>query len=158
VAALLATLLLALAVVVLPSSATWRLKLIGLYLAGKIPDLEPGDLVRVVKPGSSGYSNVRRLLETRNPFSVLTNPLAGDSSSARIGSTLFASRCAECHGVGGTGGPRAPSFVNHEFRHGASDWALYLNIRRGIAGTPMAPQQLSPDQTWQLVSFVAKPE
>ena len=134
------------------ASLRWRVHLTALYATGKLPDVDWDDIVKFVGPGSSGYNNLARLIETRNPFPVVGNPFASPID-LQAGRTLFAERCAGCHGAHGSGGA-APALAGRELKHGSSDWAVYRAVQRGIAGTGMQPQSLSFSQAWQVVGYV----
>lgn len=133
-------------------SLRWRTQLVLLHAAGEIPDIGWQDVLKFVGPGSSGYNNLARLIDTKNPHAVVGNPHAS-AIDLQAGSELFSQRCVACHGAAGGGGV-APALTGREFKHGASDWAIYRAVHRGIPGTGMKPQDLSFIQTWQVVSYV----
>src|SRR5262245_66147226 len=89
--------------IVVRRSVWWRMKLVGLYVGGRIPDVDPADIVSFVKPGTSGYVNMAHLVETRNPFATLNNPLSSEKDW-QLGGELFGANCSTCHGAGGKGG------------------------------------------------------
>jgi len=142
--------LIAAALVAVPQ-LRWRVHVILLTAAGKIPDLEWADLWGFLSPRSR--QSLARLIETRNPYSVIRNP---QSSPADIeaGAGLFQAQCAVCHAPDGSGTPRGPALFGREFTHGTSDWAVFRTIRYGVRGTAMAPHPLSETQLWQLVSYI----
>jgi alcohol dehydrogenase (cytochrome c) len=79
------------------------------------------------------------------------NPFAGNPEAIAAGKKLFVNECQSCHGMGG----QAPSFTNGEFKRGAADGEILLNIRNGIRNTAMpAHSQLSTEQLWQTVSYI----
>ncbi len=84
------------------------------------------------------------------------NPFAGDAgAAAAAGKRLYAQTCQGCHGGDGAGSDRGPSLASGTFRRGGRDGEIFLNIRGGVAGTPMpAFSRLTSDQTWQLVSYI----
>lgn len=129
----------------------WRVQLIGLHLTGKIPDIELGEMVRFMMPGSE--QTMTRLVETRNPHAVIRN-FHVSPADITAGGTLYRTQCASCHSPNGTGGPGAPALVGRDFKHGAGDWAIYRTIRLGVPNTGMAPHPLPSDQLWQLVAFL----
>jgi alcohol dehydrogenase (cytochrome c) len=131
-----------------------RLKLVALYGAGSIPDMTWRDIARMLPP-RSGF-DVGALLESRNPYIALQNPFTQPSDLA-AGNTLFKAQCAVCHGGearGAAGGGGGPDLTTGAFRHGASDWALFRTITRGVPGTAMQPHPLPARTAWQLVTYV----
>jgi alcohol dehydrogenase (cytochrome c) len=129
----------------------WRVELVALHLAGKIPDIELGEMVRFMMPGSE--QTMTRLVETRNPHAVIRN-FHVSASDVAAGAATYRAQCANCHAPDGTGGPVAPALVGRAFKNGAGDWAIYRTIRLGVPNTPMAPHPLPPEQLWQLVAFL----
>src|SRR5882724_7382708 len=79
------------------------------------------------------------------------NPFAGNADAIAAGHKLYDGTCIGCHGSEGRGGERAPSLVG-TLKRGATEGAIFQNIRAGIAGTQMpAFSQLTSDQAWHLV-------
>lgn len=132
------------------TSLRWRTEVILLTATGKIPDLELADTISLLLPGSG--QSIARMIETRNPYSVIHNPRVSPADIA-AGAQLFSTDCAACHGVGGAG-KMAPALTRGEFAHGSSDWALFRNIRYGVARTAMPPHPLPRNDLWQLVGYV----
>src|SRR6185312_2074937 len=133
-------------------SVRWRAVAVWLDLTGRIPDLPTGDLLAMLRP-KSGQVHLSRLIDTRNPYAVITvPPLTGAQLAA--GSKLFAAQCAGCHAPDGTGGPGAPSLVRRPLAHGETPWAIYRTIRYGVTGTGMPPHPLSRQRLWELVGYV----
>lgn len=135
------------------SSIRWRVQIVALHVISGIPDIEWKDVLMFVAPGSSGYNNVARLIETRNPYAVIGNPRAS-AADAKAGGELFASKCVACHGLSGRGGAAAPALAQREFTHGDSDWAIYRTIRLGVPGSAMPAHDLPTPQAWQLVAYI----
>src|SRR5262245_39316697 len=84
-----------------------------------------------------------------------------DLAAAR---TLYAARCAACHGADGRGnGPAAKgmeppptSFHDHDRMERRSTYSLYSSITLGVQGTPMvAFAELTEEQRWGLAFHVA---
>ena len=84
-----------------------------------------------------------------------------DLAAAR---TLYAARCAACHGADGRGdGPAAKgmdpaptNFHDHERMERRSAYSLYSTITLGVQGTPMAAfADLTEEQRWGLAFHVA---
>lgn len=126
----------------------WRARVIALRLGGDISDLSWPELLRMLRPGSRYY--LKGILETRNPYSVIVNPYATVSDVA-AGAEMFRRKCTTCHETHAHG---VPDLRGGRFKWGESDWALYRNITRGIAGTAMVAQQVDEKQAWQLVAYV----
>ena len=129
----------------------WRVHLVVLTAAGKIPDLGWADLLSFLSPRSP--QSLARLIETRNPYSVIRNPRSSPAD-VEAGAGLFRSRCAVCHAPDGGGTPRGPALFGREFRQGTSDWAVFRTIRSGVPGTAMAAYPLSETELWELVSYI----
>ena len=130
-----------------------RAELILLRATGKLPDLSWGDALRMMTPQNG--NNVSALLLSRNPYEAITNPFR-EPADATAGPELFRTRCTTCHGADGHGGTGPDLSKSDEYRRGASDWALFQNITRGVPGTAMPPHTLSPRETWQLVAYLRR--
>ena len=128
----------------------WRLHLIMLEATGQIPDLSWREMVRFMSRGSTLDSG--HLLATRDPYGSIVAP-AVTPARVRAGREVFIQQCAVCHGEDARG-RIGPDLTKGDFRHGASDWALYRTITHGIAGTPMQAHDLPVETVWQLVSFL----
>ena len=129
----------------------WRVEVVALHLAGKIPDIEFGELIGFMMPGSD--QSMTRLIQsaTRTPSSrIPTCRMRTSPPVAR--STARAARAAMPRMV--SGGPGAPGLVGREYVHGAGDWAIYRTIRFGVPNTAMPAHTLEPTHLWQLVAFV----
>jgi len=124
-----------------------RAELVLLRATGKIPELTWGDVFRLLGRGNG--NTVNALLESRNPFESIRNPF-GQPADIAAGADAFRVRCAACHG----GGPGPDLSKSGQYRRGASDWALYQTITRGVPGTAMPAHSLSPREAWQLVAYV----
>jgi alcohol dehydrogenase (cytochrome c) len=137
--------------VALVPQARWRVQVIALHLAGRIPDIDLKELVAFMLPGSD--QSMTRLIETHNPHAVIRNARTSAADIAK-GSQLFHQQCSGCHGADGTGGPGAPALIAANLKHGQSDWAIYRTIHLGVAGSAMPPHPYSTEQLWQLVAFI----
>jgi len=82
------------------------------------------------------------------------NPFAGDSRAITAGAVLFRQECVYCHGVGARGGLRGPDLTTGTWNHGGTDADLARTITDGVPGTAMAANKLTPDEVWQIVSYV----
>ncbi len=143
--------LLGLGLVVVVPQLRWRAQVLALYLSGKIPDIELGELLAFMAPGSD--QTMTRLIETRNPHAVVRNYRTSAEDIA-AGATRFQAECSRCHGPQGSGGPGAPALVGRTFTHGAGDWAIYRTIRLGVPNTGMASHPYSRTELWQLVAYL----
>jgi DMSO reductase family type II enzyme heme b subunit len=106
---------------------------------------------------------------------VIDIPARPDPTTESIarGAELYSSDigCARCHGDAGRGdGPSAFELTDnagfpifpadltqpHTFRGGSDPEDIYLRLRTGLTGSPMASfaDALSEDQTWDLVNFI----
>jgi alcohol dehydrogenase (cytochrome c) len=141
----------ALAVVAVPT-LRWRAHVLLLNASGGIPHIEWSELLPLLSPSAS--HSLAPILETRNPYAVIRNPL-GSSADVTDGGRVFSTQCASCHGPDASGGTVAPALVGRSLAHGSSDWALYRTIRDGIPRTGMPAHHLLPTrEVWQVVSFV----
>jgi alcohol dehydrogenase (cytochrome c) len=130
----------------------WRAQVTFLYSTGQIPDLEFGQLVSYMMPGSD--QSMTRLISTHNPYAVIQNYKTSQLDFT-AGEALFDERCASCHGSGASGGSAAPALVDHEYLYGVSDWAVYRTIRIGVNGTGMPGNpDLTDAQVWRLVTYL----
>ena len=79
----------------------------------------------------------------RNP--AANNPHLGNPQSIRSGMALYRIRCADCHGLDGSG-YRGPDLVAL-MAGGATDERLFQTIRKGVSGTemPAARESDAPD-------------
>jgi alcohol dehydrogenase (cytochrome c) len=148
-----AAVLLALAVVMTAAAspgAKVRLRLIGLKVVGELPEVSKWDLVPLLKPGT-GF-DLPALVHTRSPFAALQLPRRFHAESAS-GGTIFARRCASCHGPRAEGGI-GPSLVRGDLLRGASDWAIFRSVRDGVPGTSMRALGVSFDDTWRVIAHI----
>ena len=81
------------------------------------------------------------------------NPFAGNASAAEAGKRTYVNSCQICHGGDGGGG-RGPALATREFRHGGEDWQLFQTIRDGVPGTQMPGFGMSPEELWQVVTYL----
>ena len=130
----------------------WRIVVVRQKAAGHMDDLSWPELTRMLTPGSGYY--LRGLADDPNPFTVISNPWTSPSDLA-AGAALFRTRCAGCHGMDGRGSDKGPNLIDASLETGASDWALYRSIQRGIAGTSMIPQLPDERERWQVVGYIA---
>src|SRR4051794_30382929 len=81
------------------------------------------------------------------------NPLAGNAGAAEAGERGYVTSCQVCHGGDGMGG-RGPALATRNFRRGGEDWQLFQTIQEGVPGTPMPGFALSPEEIWQVVTYL----
>jgi alcohol dehydrogenase (cytochrome c) len=122
-----------------------------LVATGQIPDLNLGEALRMLRPGS-GYW-LESLPLTRNPYASVFNPLSSPAD-VTAGATLFRANCAACHGADALGHELAPALIGRTLTHGNSDWAMYRTIQRGVNGTRMPAHDWSAQDIWQTLSYV----
>jgi mono/diheme cytochrome c family protein/rhodanese-related sulfurtransferase len=86
------------------------------------------------------------------PLALDAGPLPGD---AALGSEIYGSQCARCHGARGEG-TEAVSLSNPRFLASASDAFLQHAIREGREGTEMIAYggHLAPEQIAALAAFI----
>jgi putative heme-binding domain-containing protein len=93
----------------------------------------------------TGGALTRADAEQRNPFE-------GDEAAIRIGSALFAARCADCHGPDAKGklGPD----LSLRWARGESDESAFLIVRNGVAGSSMPPSTAPDNELWAIVAYL----
>jgi len=94
------------------------------------------------------------LLLVSVPLSAqMVTPATGADDLA-AGHNLFATQCARCHGVGGTGGI-GPSLTHPTLKHATNDDELVGVIINGIPGTAMAGfWNFTSDEAKQVAAYV----
>lgn len=127
-----------------------RLEVLALKLQGGLPEISKWDVLPLFKP-HSGF-DLPALVETRSPYSSLQLPPQREAEAA-LGASIFAGRCASCHGPEAQGG-MGPALASTDLRHGASDWAMFRVVRDGVPGTAMQPLGLSFDDTWRVIARI----
>lgn len=80
------------------------------------------------------------------------NPFEGDAAALSIGSALFASRCADCHGPDARGN-RGPDLTQRWVR-GATDESAFNVIRAGVPGSIMPPSIAPDSELWAIVAYL----
>jgi len=128
-------------------SLRWRAVVVGMKVAGKIPDLGWGDLFHMLPPRSGYY--LEPLTETGNPYSAIENPYTSAADSA-AGAAIFRLSCTQCHEGAARG---APDLMHAALKH-PSDWALYRVLAFGIPGTPMISPALGDRERWQVIDYI----
>ncbi len=128
-----------------------RIELVLLRAGGKIPDVTWRDVLRMVPP-RRGY-DVAAIVQSRSPFASIRNPY-DQPADAAAGAESFRAHCAACHGGNAHGGTGPDLSRREQYRQGVSSWALFRTITRGVPGSAMAAQSLSPREAWQLVAYL----
>ena len=82
------------------------------------------------------------------------NPFENDPDAALAGGKLFQRNCAQCHGLKGEGGKRAPSLLREEVQQ-ATPGTLFWVLTNGVVwhGMPVWSKLPEP-QRWQIVRFL----
>ena len=81
------------------------------------------------------------------------NPLEGNPDAIRAGMGLFRARCADCHGMDGTG-VRGPD-ITRVWITGRTDEGLFKTIKGGVPGTEMpANPRIQDHEAWQLLAYL----
>src|SRR5262245_31139454 len=90
--------------------------------------------------------------QVRHP--AATNPHLGNRESIRGGMANYRVRCADCHGLDGTG-YRGPD-LDAAMAGGMTDERLFDTIRKGVPGTEMPGQNLdtADDDVLQLIAYL----
>jgi cytochrome c oxidase cbb3-type subunit 3 len=85
---------------------------------------------------------------------VIKNPLTGDPSAIKEGSSLFRANCSPCHGLNAGGGGRGPDLRAGLWVHGSSDAAIFRTIGEGVPGTEMPANPFEDSEIWALVAYL----
>jgi putative heme-binding domain-containing protein len=80
------------------------------------------------------------------------NPFEGNEVAIGIGRTLFANRCADCHGPDAKGklGPD----LTQRWARGATDESAFTIIRNGVPGSSMPPSAAPDSELWAIVAHL----
>jgi cytochrome c oxidase cbb3-type subunit 3 len=83
------------------------------------------------------------------------NPFAGKPEAVEAGHALFGKmNCAGCHGYDLTGG-MGPDLTDQSWLYGGKPGEIFHTIAEGTArGMPSWKGKLTPDQIWQIVSYI----
>jgi cytochrome c oxidase cbb3-type subunit 3 len=83
------------------------------------------------------------------------NPLQGSAEAVAAGKVLFGKmNCAGCHGYDLAGG-MGPDLTDDSWLYGGRPGEIFHTISEGTPrGMPSWKGQLTPDQIWQLVTFI----
>jgi putative heme-binding domain-containing protein len=80
------------------------------------------------------------------------NPFENDAAAIGAGASLYASRCADCHGADAKGN-RGPD-LTQRWAAGATDESVFEKIRSGVAGSIMPPSSAPDDELWAIVAYL----
>lgn len=110
----------------------------------------------------SGWSSEAEFAENKKakqtmlaakPATATTTP-AGKEDSIAAGKSLFAARCAACHGANATGGI-GPDLTRKEFKFGKDTATITQSIAEGRpGGMPSFKADLSHEKLESLVKFI----
>ena len=82
------------------------------------------------------------------------NPLANERDAAAAGKVLFEEHCEDCHGIGATGGRKAPSLRAREVQE-AAPGTIFWVLTNGVVRKKMPVWSKLPEpERWQLVSYI----
>jgi mono/diheme cytochrome c family protein len=88
-----------------------------------------------------------------------SNPFGWEDAPAiAAGQSVYASRCATCHGLDGKGGlPGTPDFSSAEFLTELMDdpGGQFCTVTSGTGIMPSFDQTLTPEERWQVLTFLA---
>jgi putative heme-binding domain-containing protein len=82
------------------------------------------------------------------------NPLEGNAQAIANGKANFRANCSQCHGLEAKGSLRAPSLVSGHFARGGGDADWFVTIQHGVASTLMPANDLTEDETWEVIAFL----
>ena len=80
------------------------------------------------------------------------NPFESNEEAIRIGASLFAARCADCHGPDAKG--RLGPDLTRRWARGESDESAFRIIRNGVPGSSMPPSGAPDDELWAVVAHL----
>ena len=80
------------------------------------------------------------------------NPFENDAAAITIGASLFAARCADCHGPDAKGklGPD----LTLRWARGETDESAFRIIRAGVPGSSMPPNVAPDSELWAIVAYL----
>ncbi|WP_310583120.1 c-type cytochrome, partial [Deinococcus sp.] len=137
------------AIVTAVPTLSWRAKVVGLKLAGKIPEIPTTDLARWLVPGSSTYLGGMEMFS--NVEAGVLNIWQDDPAYAKRGEEQFLRVCAACHGGNAQGGS-APNLL--AFLSRSTDWSFFSTVKWGRKGTAMAAQPVAEREIWEVQAYL----
>lgn len=129
----------------------WRATVIGMKVAGNLPDVPTSDMLRWLAPASPVY--LGGLPERRTSSAAILNIQIDSDEFAARGEQKFRQYCAVCHGANAQGGT-GPSLVAFVGR--STHWAFFQTVKWGRTGTSMAAQPLQDQEIWEVHSYIGK--
>lgn len=125
------------------------------------PAVQPQEEPRP-QPAQSVPLGAGRPLADRDDAGELQDPVPPTEASLAHGKSLFAQRCAPCHGSAGRGGgpvskyfPPAPDLAYQTVR-ARSDGFIFGTITFGGRAMPPQSEGLTVDDRWDLVNWVRR--
>src|ERR1041385_1891461 len=128
----------------------WRTRLVWLKASGELPEVQWTELASIVTRHAPDY--LPALFSTHSAYQSIIVPDSSDAAITR-GKAGFERQCSSCHGSEARGAS-APALVGRTLRHGDGDWALFVAISRGFAGTAMPAFRLPAQDRWSLVAYL----
>jgi putative heme-binding domain-containing protein len=80
------------------------------------------------------------------------NPFESNEDAIRIGASLFAGRCADCHGPDAKG--RLGPDLTLRWVRGESDESAFRIVRNGMPGSSMPPSTAPDNELWAIVAHL----
>jgi mono/diheme cytochrome c family protein len=122
------------------------------------PSIKPYQAPVLMPPSGSVPVSGRELV---SQDTELKNPVSPNAKSIAQGKALFAVNCAMCHGqTSAERGPVGkklvppPPGLDHDLLQGLSDGAIFKAITLGFGRMPPFQNKLSPQERWDLVTFL----
>ena len=137
------------AIVTAVPTLSWRAKVVGLKLTGKIPEIATTDLARWLLPGSSTYLGGLEMYP--NVEAGVLNIWQDDPAYAKRGEEHFLRVCAACHGGNAQGGS-APNLL--AFLSRSTDWSFFSTVKWGRKDSAMAAQPVAEREIWEIQAYL----
>jgi mono/diheme cytochrome c family protein len=122
------------------------------------PSIKPYQAPVLMPPAGSVPVSGRELV---SQDTELKNPVSPNAESMAQGKALFAVNCAMCHGqTSAERGPVGkklvppPPGLDRDLLQGLSDGAIFKAITLGFGRMPPFQGKLSPQERWDLVTFL----
>jgi len=81
-----------------------------------------------------------------------SNPFEADAAAITIGTSLFAARCADCHGPDAKG--RLGPDLTQRWARGETDESAFRIVRNGVPGSSMPPNIAPDNELWAIVAYL----
>jgi putative heme-binding domain-containing protein len=82
------------------------------------------------------------------------NPFESNDEAIRIGASLFAARCADCHGPDARG--RLGPDLTRRWVRGETDESAFRIVRNGVPGSSMPPSIAPDTEIWAIVAHLRR--